>query len=68
LLTYLDEGVRIVVIDDGKGFDADTARPSMQGGFGVPGIRERAHAMHASLRIARESGRGTRLEISVPHV
>lgn len=68
LLTYLDEGVRIVVIDDGKGFDPDTVRPSMQGGFGVSGIRERAHAMHASLRIARESGRGTRLEISVPHV
>ena len=68
LLAYLDEGVRIVVVDDGKGFDPADVQTSARGGFGLPGIRERAEAMHATFEIPRATGGGTRLEISVPHV
>lgn len=68
LLAYLDEGVRLVVTDDGRGFDPGGVQPSARGGFGLPGIRERAEAMHATFEIARVTGGGTRLEVSVPHV
>ena len=68
LLAYLDEGVRIVVADDGRGFDPAGVQPSARGGFGLPGIRERAEAMHATFEIARVTGGGTRLDVSVPHV
>jgi len=68
LLAFLDDGLRIVVVDDGKGFDPADVLPSARGGFGLPGIRERAEAMHATFEITRVAGGGTRLEVSVPHV
>ncbi|MSU73368.1 MAG: sensor histidine kinase [Opitutus sp.] len=67
-LSYLTDGVCLVVSDDGKGFDPERVRPSSRGGFGLAGIRERAEAIHASLTIIPESAGGTRLELLVPHV
>ena len=54
--------------DDGRGFDPAGGQPSARGGFGLPGIRERAEAMHATFELARVTGGGTRLEVFVPHV
>jgi len=67
-LSYLADQVRLVVRDDGKGFDPSRVGPSANGGFGLPGMRERADAMHAYFAIAPEAEGGTRLELSVPHV
>ena len=67
-LSYLTDLVRLVVSDDGRGFDPDRVRPSAQGGLGLSGIRERAEAMHAILIIHTNSTGGTRLELDVPHV
>lgn len=67
-LSYLADRVCLIVIDDGKGFDPNSVGPSARGGFGLPGIRERADAMHASLDIVPEKAGGSRLELSVPHV
>lgn len=67
-LSFLANSIRIVVSDDGKGFDPASVHPSAQGGLGLPGIRERAESMHASLQIVPEPAGGTRLELSVLHV
>ena len=67
-LAFLADDVRLVVRDNGKGFDATRVRPSAQGGFGLSGIRERADAMHATFAVTPETAGGTRLELSVPHV
>lgn len=67
-LAFLADDVRLVVRDNGKGFDPTRVRPSVQGGFGLAGIRERAEAMHASLAVNPEPAGGTRLELCVPHV
>lgn len=67
-LEYLPDSIRLVVSDDGKGFDPSQIRPSSGGGFGLHGIRERAEAMHATLRIIRCAGGGTNLDLLVPHV
>ena len=67
-LAFHAEDVRLVVRDNGKGFDATRVHPSAQGGFGLSGIRERADAMHATFAVTPETAGGTRLELSVPHV
>lgn len=67
-LDYLPDRVRLVVSDDGKGFDPSRMQPSPGGGFGLPGLRERAAAMHATIEIIRGAAGGTNIDLSVPHV
>ena len=67
-LLFLEDRVRLVVSDDGKGFDASQVHSTPQGGYGLTGLRERATAMHASLEIVRGAAGGTTIELSVPHV
>jgi signal transduction histidine kinase len=67
-LEYRDDYVRMAVGDDGRGMGAAPAAPSARGGFGLPGMRERAEAMHAEFEIAPAPAGGTRLEVKVPHV
>jgi signal transduction histidine kinase len=60
-LDYSQPGtVRLLVADDGIGAD------NMEGGFGLLGLRERAHLLNGTLEIQTSSGKGFRLEISVP--
>jgi two-component system sensor histidine kinase UhpB len=60
----LDESVRIVVGDDGDGFD-QTARDR---GLGLDGMRERASIHGLEVEIRSQRGAGTRVEIVVPLV
>jgi signal transduction histidine kinase len=50
------------VADDGVGFQHATPA----GGFGVPGMRERAARLGGNLHIESAPGAGTRLRIEVP--
>ena len=50
------------VQDDGVGFDPAT----VQGGFGLLGMRERAAALGIALTIASAPGQGTRVEARLP--
>lgn len=68
LLTFQPDKIVLRVEDDGRGFDPAKTHESRQGGFGLAGIRERAGEMHAELRIDSTPGRGTHLEITIPHV
>ena len=57
------DGVRLRIDDDGPGFDPDERRP---GRYGLSGMRERAQALGADLRIESSARRGTSVEIALP--
>jgi len=56
---------RLVVADDGRGFDPASPPPS-DGGFGLVGMRERAAELKGELRIDSHSGQGAKISFTVP--
>jgi PAS domain S-box-containing protein len=56
--------VRLVIEDDGKGFDASAALSA--GRLGLVGMRERAHLVGGSMTLESSPGNGTTICISVP--
>jgi signal transduction histidine kinase len=66
-LAHRDGTLKMVVDDDGGGFDAvDAERPGARSGLGLLSIRERVTQLDGNLRLESVIGRGTRLEVSVP--
>jgi signal transduction histidine kinase len=57
--------VTMVIEDDGIGFDP-AARAAGSGGFGVPGMRERAALVGATLQIESAPGEGTGVFLRCP--
>jgi signal transduction histidine kinase len=57
--------VKIVVHDDGIGFNVAQPPPSASG-FGLLGMRERAQQLGGTLMLHSEPGRGTEVIIEVP--
>ena len=57
-----DDCIRLLIVDDGKGFD--TALP--RNGFGLHGIHERVLSMEASWHLQAAPNQGVRLEIKIP--
>jgi len=55
--------VRLVVADDGRGFDAGRMR---RHALGLVGMRERAGALGGALEVRGEPGRGTVVECTLP--
>jgi signal transduction histidine kinase len=62
LLERAEEGIRLRVADDGVGFDTETRDGR---GFGLIGMRDRAEALGARLRIRSRRGRGTEVEFEL---
>ena len=60
-----DGAVRLLVEDDGVGFAPKTH--SRGKSFGLAGMRERVGNLGGAMRVRSSKGRGTRIEISVPH-
>ncbi len=60
--------VALVVEDDGKGFELpeDLGQLTMEGHFGLAGLRERLELLRGSLRVTSSPGRGCRLEARAP--
>ena len=56
--------VRLVIEDDGKGFDVAEALSGRQ--LGLVGMRERAHLVGGSMSVESSRGRGTTIGVSVP--
>lgn len=56
------EALRMSVIDDGKGFDADAIRA----GRGLRSLRERAAKLGAELTLMSEVGKGTEVRLTRP--
>lgn len=62
-ITFEATSVRLVVCDDGRGFDPAPERAD--GHFGLRGMKERVEQMQGELRIRRGDGGGTRVEVAV---
>ncbi len=58
-----DGEIRLVVADDGRGFDP-FAVPAER--HGLVGMRERAHLLGGIMEIASSPGKGCRIEVTVP--
>ncbi len=64
---HVREGrLRLVVSDEGQGFDPKAAIPNDRGGFGLFSIRERLTALGGLLRVDSSPGKGTRIELDIP--
>lgn len=64
-LQYLDDGVVLRVIDDGRGFVPDLAVPGADAHYGLISMRERAETVGGRFRIVSQPGHGTTVEMSV---
>ena len=62
---YLPKKLRVVVRDDGRGFDAATLESKRDLHWGLLGMEERATDIGAQLKIWSRPGAGTEVEISV---
>ncbi|HEX3621950.1 MAG TPA: GAF domain-containing sensor histidine kinase, partial [Acidimicrobiales bacterium] len=66
-LLATEDGVRLVVSDDGRGFDEPSADEAEdRHGYGLVGMRERAELLGATLTILARPGRGTTVDVAVP--
>lgn len=63
-LIMTPERIRLVIEDDGKGFD--TSQSQKEGHFGLIGLKERTRLLQGTLDIASCVGSGTVIEVSVP--
>lgn len=64
---WLESEMRIVVDDDGGGFDTEQAMvPGVRRGLGLAGIDERLTSLGGRLRLESESGQGARAILEVP--
>jgi signal transduction histidine kinase len=68
LLEHRGTSVRVIVEDDGRGFDADRALASGDAGghLGLHGMRERAALLGGTLAIESTPGRGTTVFAEIP--
>ena len=57
------DGIRLLVEDDGVGFDPQVVTEE---GLGILGMRERLESVGGELEIASQPHRGTRLEARIP--
>ncbi len=63
-VTVVLESGRLIVADDGRGFDP--AAPLDDARFGLTGMRERARIIAATLEIESARGKGTTVRLTVP--
>ena len=67
LLRSDDNGVRLAVADDGRGFVQEAvADAEARHSYGMVGMRERASLIGAQLNVVSRAGKGTTLEVLVP--
>jgi signal transduction histidine kinase len=66
-LEYAPKRFRMVVRDDGCGIDPKVLRAGREGHWGLPGVRERAQRVGATLRVWSRAAAGTEVALSVPN-
>jgi two-component system NarL family sensor kinase len=57
------EAVKLVVADNGRGFDPEHIPENR---YGLLGLNERVRLLHGRLQVESTPGRGTRLEVTIP--
>jgi two-component system sensor histidine kinase UhpB len=63
-LAEVGNGIRLMVRDDGKGFDSQ-AKPGTKS-YGLLGIRERVHMLGGTADISGSTGQGTTVQVWIP--
>jgi signal transduction histidine kinase/ligand-binding sensor domain-containing protein len=67
LIVHGDEGLRLLVRDNGCGIDPSIlAKGSRAGHWGLEGMRERAQEIGSDLEIRSRPGAGTEVELKIP--
>lgn len=66
-LKYDDEFMRLIITDDGCGFDP-AAVTTLSGHFGLSGMSERAEKVSGLLSIRSTPGQGTEIELHLPRL
>jgi PAS domain S-box-containing protein len=67
VLTWTDGHARVVIEDDGRGFDPETATRSATGiGLGLHGIRERVELLGGHMEVESTPRVGTTLAVQIP--
>src|SRR6266536_1386052 len=59
-------GLRLRIVDDGRGFDNGARKRLRNGGFGLVSMSERARANGAVLSVDSRRGAGTTVEVELP--
>lgn len=62
----IDDEVIISIEDNGKGFDVTNVQPSVGGGLGLVGLKERTQALNGEISIISKKGEGTKVLVKVP--
>ena len=62
-LAEMEDGLQLVISDDGKGFDVDTARRK---GLGLVSMEERVRHLNGEFHLSSWAGKGTRVDVRVP--
>jgi signal transduction histidine kinase len=67
-LEVTEAAASLRIADDGRGFDADSflRNPPAEHGMGVIGMRERVATYGGEFSIGSQSGKGTRVALSIP--
>jgi len=65
-ITYGESLLRLRIRDDGKGIDPKLLDTGRDGHWGLPGMRERAQQIGATLEMWSEVGAGTEMELRIP--
>lgn len=67
-VTYLEDSVLLDIVDDGVGFELETAAgPRADGtGFGLLSVRERVEALGGEFRVESAPGSGTAIAVCLP--
>jgi len=58
--------LKLLVADDGRGFEQTEAFSELGGHFGLLGMRERAERLGGELQLHSQPGHGTEVEVTVP--
>jgi len=58
--------IRVLVADEGIGFDPEVLAESHRAGLGLPRVRERLELIGGRLKVHSAPGRGTRIAVLVP--
>ena len=63
---YLENQLRLLISDDGRGINSEVLESGREGHWGLSGMRERAERINARLKVRSRVGSGTEVELSVP--
>jgi two-component system sensor histidine kinase DegS len=66
IITFAPQLVKLVVLDNGQGFDLAATRQQHNGSFGLLNMHERAESLGGRLSIQTQPGQGTQVELVVP--